>query len=82
MQVRGGNQEIGHTSPTFTGNSGIRSPEDVTSLSDLDSSISQFANKVNLLPKMQGNHQKKKLLEELKKQINEILEHDDFDFIS
>ena len=78
----GGNQEIGHTSPTFTGNSGIRSPEDVTSLSDLDSSISQFANKVNLLPKMQGNHQKKKLLEELKKQINEILEHDDFDFIS
>lgn len=78
----GGNQEIGRTSPTFTGNSGIRSPEDVTSLSDLDSSISQFANKVNLLPKMQGNHQKKKLLEELKKQINEILEHDDFDFIS
>ena len=74
----GVDQGTGRSTPTFPGNSGTQPPVEPISISDLDRSISQFANKVNLLPKVQQISQKKKLLEDLKKHIDEILDHEDF----
>ncbi|MDB2335500.1 ATP-binding protein [Candidatus Poseidonia alphae] len=74
----GVNQGKGWTAPTSPENSGTQPPMKPTNISDLDRSISQFANKVNRLPNVQQISQKKKLLEDLKKHIDEILEHEDF----